>query len=127
MSTWTHVNGCIRIDGIPSTTPGADYASLCSILGKTYTYEDPPEIRAACSVPRGSEESLQYKIIKAGDGIVLWTVPVWGDLRDYDDVEEIRTWWKKVTEKSGLLIRSAILEIEVEGKRSAVFQYKYED
>ena len=126
MSQWTHVNGCIRIDGIPNIEDNVDIKSIREILGITCRYNSPDKRWKECNVPCGSEGSIQYKIIPAGHGLVLWTVAVWGDLRDFGskDVKKIRKWFKKITEESGLSIRSAILEIRIEYGKTIVLRYK---
>jgi len=126
MSQWTHVNGCIRIDGIPNIEDNVDIKSIREILGITCRYNSPDKRWKECNVPCGSEGSIQYKIISAGHGLVLWTVAVWGDLRDFGskDVKKIRKWFKKITEESGLSIRSAILEIRIEYGKTIVLRYK---
>jgi hypothetical protein len=126
MSQWTHVNGCIRIDGIPNIEDNVDIKSIREILGITCRYNSPDKRWKECNVPCGSEASIQYKIISAGHGLVLWTVAVWGDLRDFGskDVKKIRKWFKKITEESGLSIRSAILEIRIEYGKTIVLRYK---
>lgn len=123
MSTWTHLGGLIRIDGIPGITPFSDEESLSQVLGNTVNFEDEKWVWDKCNVPCGSEGSLQYKIIRSGDGLILWTVAVWGDLRDFDNIQGIEDWFDKVTKKSKLLIRSAILQIEVENGENKVLQY----
>ena len=126
MSQWTHVNGCIRIDGIPNIEDNVDIKSIREILGITCRYNSPDKRWKECNVPCGSEGSIQYQIIPAGDGLVLWTVAIWGDLRDFGskDVKKIRKWFKKITEESGLSIRSAILEIRIEYGKTIVLRYK---
>jgi len=119
MSTWTHVNGCIRVDGIPGLgLPGDTLASIRDILGTPVSYEQRKPV--SNPLPTGSEGSFTYKIIRAGDGLVMWTIPIWGDLRDYDDVEAIEQWFEGVIH-SGVMIRSAVLEVEVDGSPIVVF------
>ena len=71
-------------------------------------------------IPGGSEGTLQYEILDAGDGLVWKTVAVWGDLRDFglSDVEEIEKWFKRIVETQyrgvNLLLREAHLIVSVE-------------
>jgi len=58
--------------------------------------------------------------------MVLYTIPIWGDLRDYSNTTEIKTWFNNIIHNSGLDIRSAVLEIEVEGIYNEVIQYRDE-
>ena len=128
MSQWTHVNGCIRIDGIPCIED-VSKKSIRKILGNTCDFNSSDSEWEACNVPRGSEGSIQYELISAGGGLVLWTIPVWGDLRDFgtDDIHIIKEWFDKIINKSDLSIRSAILEIRIEYGETIVLQYKEEE
>ncbi len=123
MSVWTQINGCIRIDGIEVLDPSMNKKVL-EILGRTCSFEDPEEAWDACTVPCGSEGSLQYKVLKVGGGLVLYTVPIWGDLRDYDDEQEIIDWFNRVTVDNGLMIRSAVLEYQIGNKAAQVLRYE---
>ena len=121
MSTWTHITGCIRIDGIPQIQPEiATKEGVTEILGSTCNFDSPEKDWDKCDAPCGSEGSLQYEVIKAGDGLVLWTVAVWGDLRDYDNISEIKEWFNKVTNGSGLAIRDAVLSIDLGGEKTVL-------
>ena len=113
MSTWTHVNGCLRVDGIPGITKNTSKQEIIAIMGSICDFDSDNDSWDRCGIPCGSEGSLKYDILKAGDGLVLWTIPIWGDLRNYDDKEEIKSWFNGVCKK--LMIRSAILEIAVNG------------
>lgn len=124
MSIWTHVNGCIRIDGVPQLDLKSDVQDVVDIMGNTCDWEDSEEIWEKCTVPKGSEGSIQYKILKVGDGMVLWTIPIWGDLRDYDNVKEIEDWFMGIIANPDVWIRSAVLEIE--GGEYKVITYKNE-
>lgn len=124
MSTWTHVNGIIRVDGVPQLMTNCTKENLEKILGPTVNYDSDEKVWDDCKLPCGSEGSLQYEIIKAGDGLVLWTIPVWGDLRDYDNVNEIKEWFNVITQESDLMIRSAIIEICVEGMEPVIIRFE---
>jgi len=126
MSIWTQIAGCIRIDGIPSLEPDI-YERVEAALGRTCNFDSAESEWSACSVPCGSEGSLQYNIIPAGDGLVLYTVAIWGDLRDYEDAKEIIDWFGRITVDSGFLIRSAILEYQIGHEDAQVLQYKREE
>lgn len=126
MSVWTHVNGCIRIDGLElggMVRPSENEVSAA--LGNTVDFDDPEVKWDACTVPRGSEGSLKYRLMKVGDGLVLWTIPVWGDLRDYDDTSAIKEWFEKVTTTKGFLIRDAVLQVTTEGREPVVLTFKH--
>lgn len=129
MSQWTHVNGCIRIDGIELdddiTSPSR--GDIEQILGKICGYGEMEdfEVCEKCMTPCGSEGSLRYRALKIGKGAVLWTIPIWGDLRDYQDIEEIKAWFTKII-TSGVTIRNAVIEIEIEYIRHIILVSKYD-
>lgn len=87
MSTWTHVVGTIRVDGIPGGEENLD-----------------------STLPAGSEGSLRYSINEYGGGLPWVIITIWGDLRDYDinDAEEIKVWWKELLPKFDI-VRDAVL------------------
>lgn len=114
MSIWTHVVGSIRVDGIPNISGSVD--AIKETLGKICTFEKWEE---STTLPCGSEGGLQYKVIEYDTGLPWITIPIWGDLRDYDDVEAIKKWWFETLEKLGC-IRDAVIHISVEGKESIV-------
>lgn len=108
MSQWTHVNAVIRFDGLSTGFVKPPD------LGFTCTYESTADEWAKCNVPKGSKGSLQYHVWENPNenSMASHTVMFWGDLRDYEDAEEILAYFKKITE--GQLIRSGILEINIE-------------
>lgn len=119
MSIWTHVSGCVRIDGLSILGDDME-AKISSAFGNTCDFDDPRETWEACTVPCGSEGSVQYKIAHTGDeNDMAWgLVYIWGDLRDYSDVDEICQWIKKAC--ADLWVRGCAVSIKVEGGRSAV-------
>jgi len=75
MSIWTHVNASIRVDSLDE--PLLDE----KILGEISTWDNPkPTI-----LPKGSEGSLQYKVIQTNEinHTAFQLVVFWGDLRDF--------------------------------------------
>ena len=125
MSTWTHINGSIRIDGIPSIQPEiATKEAVQKRIGNTCDFDSDEISWDKCTVPCGSEGSVQYEVIRAGDGLMVWTVCIWGDLRDYDNTDEVAGWFDKITKDSGIMIRQAVLEVRVEGGEAVILQYK---
>ena len=129
MSIWTHVVGCIRIDGIVAL--GADKTKVVKIFGPMCTYD---KWNDASTLPRGSEGGLQYQIIEYGQGLRWLVIPIWGDLRDFDtaDVPTITKWWNALLaafekEQSGLvtgIVRDAVLHIQVEDCEATVLTFK---
>lgn len=114
MSVWTHINGSIRIDHIRPVMGSLDLSKLF----RTWSYEDFKEKVEACNVPAGSEGSLRVSIWEEPMQVAMaaYSVNVFGDLRDFDSIEPIRDWFKKIVLESGLMIRDAILECQVEGQ-----------
>lgn len=133
MSQWTHVNAVIRWDGFSAMED-----TFRPSLGKMYLpydfdlYGDSPGDTSLlfpnCApdedgfIPCGSEGSLKYFTYReSGIGMRLWVSMIWGDLRDYNDKEAILEYFRKITE--GRLIRSGILEINVEYQSTSVFRF----
>ena len=118
MSQWTHVAGCIRVDGLP----GFGFDPDLSCLGRVVKYDDRDAWETGSDgLPMGSEGSLYYQIIEGEPGsFAAYAVAVWGDLRDYDSVDEIESWFKKVVIDSKLSIRDAVLVIHVDYQKRCI-------
>lgn len=128
MSQWTHVAGTIRVDGLSGASGDVPRAEemllLKSILGPTFSYCDSVEKFEKCKaegLPIGSESSIQYRINIYGEegSMDRGTIVIWGDLRDYDNVDEIRMWFFKSLaalqfDVSTFDVREAVLVIDVE-------------
>ncbi len=120
MSQWTHVCGCIRVDAIQGLTSKIDFKK---ILGNIIEYETDGEWNT--KLPLGSEGSIKYDIWTNSDmgEMYAYTISIFGDLRDYEDKEEIKEWFKNVCLNSGLMIRDAVLSIQVEYKSKIILWY----
>jgi hypothetical protein len=118
MSTWTHVVGCIRIDGIPAI--GHKKQTVIDALGPMCTFE---EWRDDSTLPQGSEGGLQYQVIQYSNGLPWLAIPVWGDLRDFDSIEEIRSWWTTLLPKLGV-VRDAVLLVQIEGQDDVILTHE---
>ena len=114
MSIWTHVVGCIRVDGIKEL--GASKINILKIIGPMSLWDKWDD---SSILPSGSEGSLQYELIEYSEGLPWLSIPIWGDLRDFDDPGEIETWWNELLPKLGF-VRDAVLLITVEGKSPIV-------
>lgn len=123
MSQWTHVCGCIRVDAIRGIIGDAP-ETLRIKLGKIVRYEDEDY---ETTLPCGSEGSIQYDIIVNPDkqDLAAYVVPIWGDLRGYSNVEEIKNWFNGVCDSIGM-IRDAVLSIDVEYGTQEIVRYKKE-
>ena len=119
MSTWTHINASIRFDGIfqEELPTEKDLGKMCKWEDEDYSHWDNAEL------PCGSEGSIEYRIIKneIPDCLATMVVVFYGDLRDYDDIEEVLSYFIRIT--NGRFIRSGILEIVV-GDETQVFKYE---
>lgn len=96
MSVWTHVLGSIRIDALEGITP------------PFYLYE--------VAIPQGSEGPLKLSLWQSGRAsqMARYSLTVFGDLRDYDDEEEIIQYFYDLIKDK--LIRSAFFTFNVEGR-----------
>ena len=131
MSQWTHVAGIIRVDGMGSllgmTSPDEKQA-IEKVIGKTTDFISSYEEYDECTVPCGSEGSLQYKVDIHGGNSSLYrgAVTIWGDLRDYDNTNEIVSWFKKTLESFNISkefpfgVRDAVISIDVEDSPNKV-------
>lgn len=143
MSQWTHVAGVIRIDGMPSLVglnQEQERAEIQRMIGNTCGSYDDASKWDACNVPCGSEGSLQYgysfyghdEVVSgflASSSLSRGAITIWGDLRDYDDENEIIEWFKGIMakfqpkhpeNKGNFGIRDALLSIRVEGRGKKV-------
>lgn len=119
MSRWAHINGSIRFDGI------AMLGMSAPDLGKTVSFEDPQKKWNECTVPMGSEGSIQHYMWKnpSESSLAAYTAMFWGDLRDFTDEEEILDYFKRVVKDQ--IIRSGIVEITTDKTR--IYQYDNEN
>lgn len=150
MSQWTHINGSIRYDHISLglseikhpiwNNKDNQYYSLDKILGnkfpsyawnwdETLTEEkevEYDELWDSCEVPIGSEGSIDYSIWQNPKSNIIsqYTVNIWGDLRDFglSNIDKVKSWFNKITD--GFMIRSAILEIDIESHSTIILSYQ---
>lgn len=131
MSNWTHVAGIIRIDDFrfgDFTEPDWD-----KIFGKELRYEDgydkweEAEDYPEHFMPLGSEGSLSKSIWVNPDKscATAYTVSIFGDLRDYDDLDGIINWFK---EKCGMLnTRQATIVVSNGFIDNKVWSFSFEE
>jgi len=123
MSQWTHVNASIRFDGIMNMGLPTEKE-----LGKVCRWEDEDTSHwDNADLPCGSEGSIDYKIIKNPDEscMAAMVVVFFGDLRDYDSADEILKYFERIVK--GKMIRSGVIEIDVEFKDTLVYRYDSEN
>jgi len=123
MSQWTHVVGCIRVDGLPKIIEEHKIENIEKILGPMCLFD---KWNDESTLPRGSEGSLQYQIIEYYHGMPWVVIPIWGDLRDFDNPKIIQSWWNKTISKldSTATIRDAVIYLEVEGEKSLILTHE---
>ncbi len=124
MSTWTHVIGAIRIDAIPSISKNCTVKDIKKLIGPTNLFGEDNEDSV---LPAGSEGTLQYSVEEYYTGLPWIVIAIWGDLRDYDDVEEIDRWWIKlqkdiVNKISTASVRDGVLHVQVEGQEPHILK-----
>lgn len=98
-------------------------------MGKTFCYDDDENKWDDCNVPCGSEGSIQFVFYESPDmsSIAAYTVAVWGDLRDFgskEDIETVKKWFNSVTKGEGVMVRNAILEIDIDGKDHTILRHE---
>ena len=128
MSIWTHVAAIIRIDSLKGFGMGPQSKEeLKKVLGPVARFDSSDEDWNSCTLPCGSEGSLQYAIWENENEhcIAAFTVSVFGDLRDYNETGSIEKWFNEFCGKFPI-IRQAICVAEVECGETKVFQYKEE-
>lgn len=120
MSKWTHVSGVIRIDDFSfiSCRKRNTSKTVEKIIGPMCLFE---KWNKHSKLPTGSEGSIEYKVIQNKDesSLARFTVVFYGDLRDYDDLKEIKQWFIKLREEieathNEMIYRDAILKAWVE-------------
>lgn len=112
MSTWTHVAGCIRIDDL-STTREEHKKKAAEIIRTAFK-----------NMPCGSEGPLNVRIYINPHifCFAAFVLTIYGDLRDYDNIEEIENWFNSVC--SQFIIRQAVITIECDNGQSKTITYK---
>lgn len=120
MSNWTHVAGIIRVDGLRCLDDVLGEPNFDEIIGKECLWESPKEVWDDADdnpdkyLPMGSEGSLQKSIWINPDKDCMdsYTISIFGDLRNHDNVKEIIDWFKEKCKK--LWVRNAVITVENE-------------
>jgi hypothetical protein len=128
MSNWTHVAGIIRVDRI-RVDDDAEELDFDEILGKECLSDSSRKVwddalkNPDKYMPMGSEGSLQKSVwVNPNKGRVdSYTISIFGDLRDHDNISEIIDWFIK---KCNLLwVRSAVITVENEMHGAETYTY----
>ena len=128
MSNWTHVAGIIRVDRI-RVDDDAEELDFDEILGKECLWDSSRKVwddalkNPDKYMPMGSEGSLQKSVwVNPNKGhVTSYTVSIFGDLRDHDNISEIIDWFIK---KCNLLwVRNAVITVENERYGTKTYTY----
>ena len=119
MSNWLHVAAVVRADEIVIEDNVLDFDN---IFGKECLFDAPKELWDEAYdypyrfLPMGSEGSLQKQVWVNPDKSCLaaYTIMIFGDLRDRDDLETIIEWFKKCLER--LCVRQAMITVSCSTK-----------
>ncbi len=112
MSQWTHVTGVARVDSLWGIVMPPDRTQ--DILQEIFS-----------KPPTGSEGPAHIGITKtrAYNSMSWGYVSITGDLRDFDDARGIMDWFEACLarfEDAKLLVRDAVLSIDIERKDKVV-------
>lgn len=114
MSQWTHVTATIRVDAF---NRDLTIEKLESIIGKPQGHGKPylEEWEDDKVLPCGSEGSLEYTLYEDPDesNMAAYVITVFGDLRDYEDSDEIISWFESIVSEFDIRTRQAVLTIDV--------------
>lgn len=119
MSRWTHVAGTIRVDGLAGFKE-PEFEKLFKVARW-----DVASSFKTCNMPVGSEGSLQYSVWTNPDPTHLarYTITIWGDLRDYgelEDIYKIEKWFRKVLKKLDLIREAVMIVVDSQNKNSCI-------
>lgn len=129
MSQWTHVNASFRLNSFGRI----EDEELINIFGKSVDFYNMDEVEYDENwevkdkekyLPIGSEGTLEMSVWHNPNKshMASTTVSVFGDLRDYNDFDEIERWFNRCC--GACFIRQAFCQVEVEGLGTKVFQFQ---
>lgn len=129
MSVWTHVAAVFRIDGIQEFGK----PNFEEIFGKQCLWNDSGAVwEDACKnpekyLPMGSEGTLETSVWvnPRGNELAAYTVTVFGDLRDFNDIEFVEKWFDNSCRKAEN-VRQAVVTIECENGEVIVKKHEEE-
>lgn len=149
MSDWLHVNGMIRIDGLPRLSAheytvhrimrllGPMYLPYFHVLEKeTTTPISPTQARYTvsmtneCTLPMGSEGSLQYRVIEYDTGLPWVSIPFWGDLRDISDTQLIVQWFTELCQRfhhGKMIVRDGMMSVKLNDETPECYMVQYDE
>jgi hypothetical protein len=116
MSQWTHVVGAIRFDALITERHEVELTEI--------------RIRNVlnANVPTGSEGPIEFGFLRSGyfeakpghptcSSLDFGIAYFWGDLRDYEDVDEIQAWVTGAVatlQGHGICVRQMVVQVDVE-------------
>ena len=123
MSQWTHVNGSIRVDHLRNISPDINFDSIF----KEAKWDE--EDWDNCNIPCGEEGSLSVNIWEDPhqSSMAAYTVNIFGDLRGYNDYEEIVKWFTNLVTKTFPMVRDAVITISVENEGYMILRLEEND
>lgn len=145
-----HVSGLLRIDGIPKLNAQTFTPQrVMDVIGPMILpyfhllrnperaiiippsqgrYTTNPTIES--TLPKGSEGSLQYRVIEYDTGLPWVSVPFWGDLRDVSETQSIARWFLDLCQRlhrEHLLIRDGIMSVKLNDETPECYATRYEN
>ncbi len=123
MSNWTHVAGIIRVDSMEKLNFDKIIGKECLYASSSEVWED-ARANPDKYLPMGSEGSLRKSIWKNPNEncVALYTVSIFGDLRDHDSISDIIEWFKEKCEL--LWVRNAVITVENEWYGMKTYTYE---
>jgi hypothetical protein len=119
----------IRFDTLQTDSDEMLIHQVQKRMGRMCDFKDTENVWEACNIPKGSEGSIQYTVILTNESnhLARIAVAIWGDLRDFKDVDAVEAWVKKVgvngIERDMLCVRSGIIYVQPEGLAPTVLRY----
>ena len=118
-----HVAATFRVDGIASMMPEPDWDAA---IGRECLFESPSEVwndlhdNPGDYMPCGSEGTLQKAVWVNPErsDLARYSVMAFGDLRDYDDMEALREWFKRSCGNVGMLREAAMFADCEDGQKA---------
>lgn len=147
MSQWLHVNGLIRVDGLPSISKdGYTCDRVIEVMGPMWLpYVDllkkdmiitmlstqgryVTNLTDECQLLCGSEGSLQYRVIEYDTGLPWVSIPFWGDLRDVHDKHAAIEWFMnccRQLQQEFMFIRDAVMTLEQDDETPTCYMIQH--
>lgn len=121
MSQWAHVTAIFRIDSIDNDL------DISQVIGDPLEDMDYDESYEEHFLPTGSEGSLEYSLWENPDPNCLakYTLSVFGDLRDFVNVNRIKRWFEETCVRIEFL-RQAVCTIHLEHDKITTLTYSYD-